>query len=328
MAESNRIKVLYIAGSGRSGSTIIDNILGQIEGFFSVGELRFMWERNLLENRICGCGQPFGECHVWQEILKRAFGGPEGVDAREMIRMRDSALRIRHTPLALTPWADSLLRPRLAEFLEILGRLYCAIGDTAGSRVIVDSSKYPSYGYMLSMVPNIDLYVVHLIRDPRAVAHSWMRKKLEPTDRGNFRHMERQSPAKTSYGWIVWSVAAEMFWKRSPRRYLEVRYEDFVDNPQQVLRRILEHVGEHPVQLPFVAERSIMLCANHTVGGNPNRFRTGTVNLRSDEEWKSRMKRSDKALVTALSWPLLLKYGYLKPVSGKHRMVKGSGESA
>ncbi len=324
--ESNRVKVLYIAGSGRSGSTIIGNVLGQLEGFFSAGELRFIWERNLLENRLCGCGKPFGECCVWQEVLRRAFGGPENVDVSELIHTRESTLRIRHIPLALTPWLEPLLRPRLGGYLEALGRLYGAVADTTGSRVIVDSSKYPSYGYMLAMIPTIDLYVVHLVRDPRAVAYSWTKTKLEPIHRGDSRHMERHASAKTAYGWIVWSVAAEMFWKRSPRCYLQVRYEDFVDNPQEVLYRILEHVGERLQPLPLVAERRVRLDTNHTVSGNPNRFRTGMVDLRPDEEWKWQMKRADKAIVKALSWPLLLKYGYLGTASGKRWMAKRVGE--
>lgn len=45
------VKVLYIAGWGRSGSTILDNVLGQVEGFFSGGELSYLWERGLSENR-------------------------------------------------------------------------------------------------------------------------------------------------------------------------------------------------------------------------------------------------------------------------------------
>ena len=46
-----KVKVLFIAGNGRSGSTILDVILGQLEGFFAVGELRRIWgsERDILE---------------------------------------------------------------------------------------------------------------------------------------------------------------------------------------------------------------------------------------------------------------------------------------
>ena len=74
-------KVLYIAGWGRSGSTILDNVLGQVDGFFSAGELMFLWRRGLIEGRLCGCGRPLRDCDVWMHILDRAY--PAGVDAHE-----------------------------------------------------------------------------------------------------------------------------------------------------------------------------------------------------------------------------------------------------
>ena len=48
----------------------------------------------------------------------------------------------------------------------------------------------------------------------------------------------------------------------------------------------------------------------HSVSGNPNRFGTGEVELRADEEWRRAMRTVDRGLVTALTWPLLLRYRY------------------
>jgi hypothetical protein len=63
--------------------------------------------------------------------------------------------------------------------------------------------------------------------------------------------------------------------------------------------------------LPIVRGRELSLSVDHTVSGNPSRFRTGNIELRPDEEWKVKMRRADKNVVTALTAPLLLKYGYL-----------------
>src|SRR5207249_8771406 len=75
------VKVLYVAGSGRSGSTILDRILGQVDGFFSAGELCNLWGRGLLARRRCGCGTPVPDCPVWGAVLAEAFGGADQVDA-------------------------------------------------------------------------------------------------------------------------------------------------------------------------------------------------------------------------------------------------------
>ncbi|HYT25684.1 MAG TPA: sulfotransferase [Actinomycetota bacterium] len=304
------VKVLYIEGAGRSGSTVLDNLLGQLPGFFSVGELRFVWDRNLLEDRLCGCGRPFGSCPVWSEVVGRAFGGG-AVDPHEMIRLREGAVRLRDTPLAATRWAERLLRPRSAGYLDVLARLYPAVAGVTGARVVVDSSKYPSYGLLLGMLPTVDLYVLHLVRDPRGVAHSLRRVKPEPVARGVFEEMQRTGPARSAVDWSLCNLLAETFARRARDRYLPVRYEDFVAEPRATVLRILGHVGEPARELPFVGERAVRLGVNHTVSGNPSRFRTGTVELRPDDEWRTRGRPAGRALVTALCLPLLARYGYV-----------------
>ena len=59
-----RTRVLLLAGSGRSGSTVLANILGSVEGVFCGGEIRYLWERGLQDGRLCGCGRAFGQCPV------------------------------------------------------------------------------------------------------------------------------------------------------------------------------------------------------------------------------------------------------------------------
>ena len=39
------VKVLYVVGGGRSGGTILDDVLAQLDGCFSTGELDCCWER-------------------------------------------------------------------------------------------------------------------------------------------------------------------------------------------------------------------------------------------------------------------------------------------
>jgi len=304
-----RTKVLYVAGLGRSGSTILANSLGQIEGFFSAGELNFIWKHNVIENRLCGCGRPFHECPVWTRVMDEAFGGMNGVDARAMMRLQASGTRTRHVPMMLTGRGERILKERLEKFLRNTGRLYGAIRSVTGSRVLVDSSKEPAHGYAMGMVPGVDLYVLHLIRDPRAAAYSWLKKKYQPdTDSKEF--MVRYSPTKSAALWDSWNAAAEALWRRVPERYLRLRYEDFVANPRRSFENILKLIGEEDAGLPLASEREVKLGVSHTVSGNPNRFDTGAVALKPDEAWKSEMEPRDRNLVTALTFPLLKRYGY------------------
>jgi hypothetical protein len=313
---SNKVKVLYIVGGWRSGSTLIDNLLGQVDGFFSVGEIYYMWDDNLIGNRLCGCGNPFRECEVWRGIMDEAYGGMELVDANEMVRLRKSGARTRHIPLLMMPQGESLFKSRLGSYLDNLERLYQGISSSTGSSVVVDSSKLVLYGYLLGMLPSIDLYVVHLVRDSRAVTYSWMRSKFQP-DIDIF--MPRYSPAYSALLWNATNLAVESLWRDSPERYMRLRYEDFIARPKGSVAHMLELVGESNPELPFVDDHRVDLGVNHTVSGNPGRFKTGVIELRPDEEWRAKIKRPHRKIVTALTFPLLLKYGYLgkRPAPGK-----------
>jgi hypothetical protein len=302
------IKVLYISGSGRSGSTILDSILGQLDGWFSVGELVNLWERGLIAGRRCGCGVPVLQCPLWPAVLSRAFGTPDGVDARRMALLARRRVRAGSLPPLLAARGRTV-PPDGDEYRATLARLYGAVRDHTGCRVIVDSSKSPVYAELLATLPGAEVFVVHLVRDPRATAYSWLRQKRLP-DFGDDRLMLRQPPLVSARRWVLWQTGTELLWRRRPERYLRLRYEDLMGAPRPALRRIAALVGESPPRLPFASERVVRLEATHSVSGNPGRFRTGEVELVLDHEWVGAMRRADSALVTAATWPWLLRYRY------------------
>jgi Sulfotransferase family len=302
------VKLLYIAGSGRSGTTLLDRILGQLDGFFSAGELENLWERGMLADRRCGCGRPFSGCPTWTAILQRAYGGPEGVDARAMAARTRKLSGPRRVPSVLARGVRPT-DPALARHRELLSRLYQALQQETGCRVIVDSSKSPLYAEQLRTLPGVDLYLVHLVRDPRATAHSFQRRKKLP-DFGDERLMRRQPPLVSARRWGLWQAVTELLWRGRPDRYLRVRYEDFVREPRATVARIADLVGEGAAELPFPSDTAVRLRPTHSVSGNPNRFTTGSVEVRPDDEWTRLMRRSDRMLVTAVTLPLLLYYRY------------------
>lgn len=313
-------KVLFIGGWGRSGSTLLGNILGQIEGFVHIGEARYIWDRGLVENRRCGCGVPFAACDFWRRTLDEAFEDRLRVDPHRLLALRER-VRTRHLALALCSGRERRLASRMEEYPLVLGRLYQAIRKTAGSRVIVDSSKFPAHAWALQMMSAFDLYVVHLVRDPRGVAYSWRRKKPR-LDLAEGEYVERHGLVDSALHWVEWNMALEALGRRLPGRYAMLRYEDFAARPQEALERLLDLLQER-APLPFVNGREARLEVTHTVSGNPDRFRTGVVAVQVDDEWVERMRMKDKFLVTLLTWPLLVKYGYAAGRDGRDRAGVG-----
>ena len=79
---------VYIVGWGRSGSTLLTAVLGELDGAFAAGELRMLWGRGAIGRRLCGCGREIPECHVWSQVLERLEDAP--CTAEEMAAQAES----------------------------------------------------------------------------------------------------------------------------------------------------------------------------------------------------------------------------------------------
>ena len=304
--QDSKIKVLYIAGFERSGSTIVNRVLGQIDGFVAWGELRDIWQHGIIENRRCTCGALFRECPAWTKILDEAFGGISQVDALAMTKLLQKT-RAGVLPHYFRVLKDKFLKSSVEEYLKSLESLYRAIQINTGSKVIVDSTKASWYGYVLGMLPTIDLYVVHIIRDPRGVCYSLQQHKNKGEPESQW-----YNPVHASLSWNLKNSAVEMLLNRSPKRYLRISYEDFVRNPKVAVESVLNLVQEKVIQLPFKDDSTVEMGVDHIFAGSPSsRSETGAVKLCPDEKWKKKMKPTDRAVITSLTLPLLKKYKYL-----------------
>ncbi|WP_243058738.1 sulfotransferase [Nocardioides sp. SR21] len=316
---ATRTRVVYVGGTGRSGSTVLANVLGEVPGLVSVGEVRFLWERGILQNRLCGCGDHFADCPFWSKVLDRAFGPDDerraedrSTTARRMCRSLAERTRMRSLPSQVGR-RQRAIDPELA---TTLGRLYEAIAEVAGAEVVVDSSKLPTYAVQLADVPSITVQVLHLVRDPRAAAHSWRRRRAQP-DLGETALMERRGAAKSAVLWRIWNTALERMCRSRGLEYRLLNYESFVADPRGELRRLLRGFALlAPSQLDpvldelFEAPDVVRLSSNHTVAGNPARHHHGSVALVPDDEWRDRLGAADRRLVSVLTWPTLPRFGY------------------
>ena len=301
------VPVLFIGGLGRSGSTLVDRVLGQTPGVCSVGELVFLWERGLLANERCGCGEPFDGCPFWKEVGVRAFGGWDRIDPAAIHARQRRVDRNRYVPAMLAPALAPGYRRRLAPYAEAVGRIYKAVAAVAGAALIVDSSKHASTAALLRHVPGIDARIVQLVRDPRGVAWSWSKTVERPDATDGVSLMARVGPARIAARWQSYNALLSLV--RANGGVL--RYEDFVDRPEHATRRLLALGGLEPDGLPqFTGRRTVVLDTDHTVAGNPLWFRTGELEIRVDDEWREAMPRARRALVGAMAFPSTLRYRY------------------
>jgi hypothetical protein len=301
--------VLYLAGWGRSGSTLAEAMLDQHPELIGVGEIKFLWERGLRQNRRCSCGTPIRSCPFWVRVLREAFGAMPDDDRVDDLDAASRRFRTRHLPQLLLTWPRRLFAPDLDWYYHDLGALYDAVQRVSGARVIVDSSKFPPYLVALLQTPGLDVRVAHLVRDPRAVAHSWQRRVADPDAPGDAM-MPQLHPGVTALYWSAWNLATERIATRAAIPYLRFRYEDLVADPAATLEQLAELVDLPSIAPPVNADGELLLAHTHQVSGNPSRLRSGAIPLRLDDAWVDDMPAFDRRLAGAFTMPLRQRYGY------------------
>lgn len=325
VAGSDEIPVIYIMGSGRSGSTFLGIALGQHPEVGNFGELinmtRKAWRSDSfdettdvdggnevsLSSRSCSCGDPAWACSFWTAVRNQWMGCCGDLDIENYDRCGRSLLPGRRLPRLLRDIAsgDADLT---AHLLETRGLLQ-AIREVSGCRVLVDSSKSPSRALLLSLVPGVKLYLIHLVRDARAVCWSNQRdalRQVKMTPAG--RRMA--SPLSAGFWWTTMQLHSAAVRRRvDASQSLRVRYEEVVSKPADVLDKIGALVGLDYSEPTSVITSGAPVQVGHVVAGNDMRLGV-KVRLKPDFDWRDRMSRRDQRLVASLSGWLMLEYGY------------------
>ena len=305
-----RITVVYLGGFGRSGSTLIERMLGAVQGWTNVGELVDLARSVARSDELCGCGLPFSRCPLWTEVGEVAFGGWTEDVLDGLTRLQRAAARQRHLPGLLG--SRGIPSYELTALRLAYRRLYLAVAEVTDSRVVVDASKGPALGQALTGAPGIDLLMLNVVRDPRAVAWSWKRNVERPHATAGTQQMWRIPPHRAAAQWSALQLEMEAISRLGGTPSARLRYEDFVADPVRTLVAATAVLGVplSAVDLPTVEEGRVVLGSSHGLAGNPTRFRSGALELLRDDAWTTEMPWTERAVVTALTLPLLRVYGY------------------
>ncbi|MGH8583955.1 MAG: sulfotransferase family protein [Gammaproteobacteria bacterium] len=302
-------KVLYVMGLWRSGSTVLDIVLGNHERIESVGELRNLPIVAWSGNGLCACGATANACTFWEAVRLRWEEKVGDGRVQELIALQDRYERMRSLPTLLceTLWSS----PNFHRYAELVGALYSAIRDVSGKNVIVDSSKFPARAYALLRMPGIDVRLLHLVRDGRAVI--WSCKRNPNTDlEGNVLDHNPSAVARnTVTQWLMINLACDILARLARGRAVRIRYEDFALDPSSVLGKIGEIAGLDLSRISEGLAHGQDMNVGHTIAGNRVRMQR-TVRLAGDLEWRDKLPAEDRGLFWRRAGWLARKYGYEK----------------
>ena len=220
--DARPLKVLYIMGAGRSGSTILGVALGNCTGVFFAGEL---------DRWLVRAGRPRRDGEqleqLWSGILAD-MNVPDGLfGGISTCLERSSSL--------LDPRRWHRRRSLRVRYRQASDELYRAIAKATAANAIVDSSHYPLRARELRALPGIELHLIYLMRDPQHVVASLGRRDVPERTFGPL--------AANAYLWLTQALSTLVFSAHPRSRRIFVRYEDFLADPERVLREILGRCG-------------------------------------------------------------------------------------
>ena len=301
-------KIIYIVGYGHSGSTALASTLGNQLGVGSYGELARLPLHGWLLDFYDSSGKRCSETPFWNEV-KSTWLQSSGVESIEhYLQLRAETDRIRRIPALLRHRTHP--SPSLAEYGTSTCALFEALSTVSGNAVIVDSSKHAVRALSLLCLTGLDVRLIHLVRDPRGVAWSLSKSTRRDLEAGLDKDRPSKPVSRTAGAWLRQNALAMAVYSRFPRdRRVRVRYEDFANHPAETLARISEMAG---VDFSEVGRKVVDRCPltiEHTIAGNPMRMKR-SFTIEYDSRWKEALASRKRLVVSAITLPLLLAYGY------------------
>lgn len=303
--------LIYITGRGYSGSTLVEAWLAQASNAFALGEVVSGWLRY---DGICACGQKIGECEEWDQI-RRQF-------EKQALTTWDDAGRVIYKASHLRSYLSTLFRPRARRWLyvnRLNEALVAAVNTATSASIIIDSSKEPTRA--LQLAASEDSFILHLTRDPRAVASSYLSRSQQgfPTKilRKRFRIRNRiLISVFAALSWSIGNVLSEIACRRASPRTCHLRFEDLLADPYAVRDRVSSYLTQHglePVYAPRGTHNELQVKFRHQIAGN--RVRTsGQTAIRSTESAVQDfgLSRFEHLIVRSLTTFPGWRYGYYR----------------
>lgn len=274
------MRKIYISGSGRSGSTMVERLLHAGGVGFALGEFHCLW-RIPRSEQTCACGKPAADDEFWSEVLHRASLSAN--DLSELERLEQAVVRTGYIARHGFNVERLARQSEVRAFLALQNQLFSAIAQRSGHNVLIDSSKAGPRAWILACDP--DVRFLHLWRDPADVIASWRSRKF---DRGLGTEMQRLSITRAALDWIK----VEELMRRLARQIdvASLSYRAICINPRNELDAALAALGLPPIEKSrWLASHTMMPVSEyHSLNGNPDRFGRDSITVSMREtDWRS-----------------------------------------
>jgi hypothetical protein len=302
-------KIAYIMAASHSGSTLLAMLLGSHPQATTVGDTGGTVYRKDPDYR-CSCGCKANECPFWHQVVDQMSNRGLNVDAVDFgtrfeypeNKFINRVLGAEYRGPILETIRDSLLwiSPGWRRKFQAIAERNIALVETVtritNSEILIDSSKLPHRLKFLLRIPELEVKIIHLVRDGRGVAHTYI-------------YVDGWPVKKSAIEWRRNILAEEKLLAQIDQgMWTRVRYEDLCSNPQAELEKLCDFLNLNPsqVNLDF---RS----ADLHVFGNKMRLSSEKA-IQHDNKWQTELNMSQLHIIERFTHDKLRKYGYITKV--------------
>ena len=263
---SERITLVYILAASHSGSTLTAMLLGAHNDICTAGELKAT-SLGEPDKYRCSCKELIGQCHFWTGVskeMKKSGFDYQITDSNTDIRSYSSAYTRKLLRPLCRGWLLEFVRDTFLWFSPVWRKaiktiqdrnlaLIKSIASVSNSNIIVDSSKIGLRLKYLLRQKDVDIKVLRVVRDGRAVALTYIDPEqfadaTNPTLRGGGSGASREAEKLTI-------AAAANEWKRSneesenlidrlkPNQCYQISYEELCANTSLTMGKVFNYLG-------------------------------------------------------------------------------------
>jgi hypothetical protein len=301
------IPVVYLAGSGHTGSTLLSMLADAHPSIASVGETAVkpkIRRRGDSVKQRCSCGALIVECPFWKEVFDRIHRQGIQFDARtwpndyrlenpllHRLLTRDSSYAFLRR---FRRWAEGHL-PGYSNRIRRIDRVNVAfvraVLEAAGATVFFDTSKGTARLARILAIPSFDVKVVTLVRDVRAYAASAKRRGKAVTDAASTWRKDQIAIRE-----LIADLPAD--------RRMVIRYEDLCSDPARTLKSLWKFCNVEAIEPP----RRLLSRDHHVLGNNMRRG--GEIEIKLDDRWRKELDPSEQASILRIAGALHGEFGY------------------
>lgn len=299
-------KLAFIMAASHSGSTLLSMLLGSHPQATTIGDTGGTSYRKHPDYR-CSCGYKARECPFWQHVIDEVARSGFNIDVTDFgtrfeypdNRLINRVLCAEHRGPVLETIRDTVLwlspgwRRQFRTIAERNVALFETVTKIANAKILIDSSKHPHRVKFLFRIPELQLKVIHLVRDGRGVAHTYI------NDNG-------WSVEKSAFEWKRGIQAAEKLLARLDQAmWRQVRYEDLCSDPQAELEKLCAFLNLDPKQVNL----NFRSAGLHVFGNKMRLSSEQAIHL--DDRWRTELTATQISTIEHLAGKQLRKYGYI-----------------